>query len=368
MGKVSGDTVLIMAGGTGGHVYPALAVAEVLRQRGWHVAWLGTANGIEARVVPQQNITLHHISAVGLRGKSVQKWLAAPWQLLRSVWQAWHVFQRERPAVVLGMGGFVSGPGGLCASGLRVPLVIHEQNAVAGTANRLLARVAQCVLTAFPQVLPRGVFVGNPVRDDIALLSHAPRQPWDGKRPLRLLVVGGSLGARALNTVLPAALAELTVAERPDVLHQTGRALHAETQEQYARVGVQARIEPYIEDMASAYRWADLAICRAGAMTVSELACAQLPSLLVPFPHAIDDHQTANARWLSDAGAAQLLPQATLTAAAVTQAIRACVEQPSVLNNMMTALCGLATPAAANAVADCCEQVARKGKGNDIKN
>lgn len=367
MSSVVAKHMLVVAGGTGGHVYPALAVAQVMRQRGWRVSWLGTPDGIESRVVPEHGMVLHKISAVGLRGKSIRHLLVAPWKLLQAVWQTWRVFLCERPAVVLGMGGFVSGPGGLCAACLRVPVVIHEQNAVAGTANRLLSRVARRVLTAFPNVLAGGVRVGNPVRADIAALAQTARASLNAERPTRLLVVGGSLGARALNTLVPEALALLNASERPEVYHQTGRALHQETCEHYARLGVVARVEPYIEDMAAAYRWADWSICRAGAMTVSELACAQLPALLVPFPYAIDDHQTANARWLSEAGAARLLPQSTLTAEGLAAEMRG-VMQPAALQSMAVALHALATPAAAEAVADCCEHVAQKGNRHGIEN
>jgi UDP-N-acetylglucosamine--N-acetylmuramyl-(pentapeptide) pyrophosphoryl-undecaprenol N-acetylglucosamine transferase len=350
------QTVLVMAGGTGGHVFPALAVAARLQEWGWRVEWLGTESGMEARVVPANGIPLNCISVVGLRGKSWRKLLVAPWFLLKAVLETWSVFRRVSPDVVLGMGGFVSGPGGVCAALRRVPLVIHEQNAVAGTANRLLARLANNVLSAFPGVLPACVQVGNPVRKEIAMLAGSVREPYAATRRLRVLVLGGSQGARALNALVPQALALLPELTRPEVLHQSGKLLHEETVSGYNQSGVDARIEPFVENMASLYQWADLAICRAGAMTVSELACAGLPALLVPLPGAIDDHQTYNARWLVDAGGARLLPQAGLTAEILASEIQACIENPDVLIKRVVGLQKLAAPEAAKAVADACVQ------------
>lgn len=345
---------LVMAGGTGGHVFPALAVANVLRERGWQVEWLGTANGIEARVVPANGIHLHCIPAVGLRGKGLGKLLVAPFHLLRAQWQSLQVFRQFRPDVVLGMGGFASGPGGLSAFLLRVPLVIHEQNAVAGTTNRALSKLAQRVLSAFPAVFGRGEVVGNPVRADIAALASTTKTVTAAGEPLRLLVLGGSQGAKALNQLLPEALALLPETIRPDVFHQAGGNMLEETRDNYSRANVGARIEPFVEDMASMYRWADLAVCRSGAMTVSELACAQLPALLVPFPFAIDDHQTANARWLADAGAARLLPQAGLDAGKLAALLKELAEQRDTLQAMAHAMKTLAKPESAYCVADIC--------------
>ena len=348
---------LIMAGGTGGHVFPALAVAKVLRQRGWQVEWLGTQNGIEARVVPAENIPLHCITAVGLRGKNVKKLLGAPWQLLRAQWQSWRVLRRFRPDVVLGMGGFASGPGGLAARWLRIPLVVHEQNAVAGTTNRILSRHAKKILFAFPNVFPQGELVGNPVRDDIAALAFVPKKIALPPVRLRLLVLGGSQGARALNTLLPQALALLPEHERPDVFHQAGRDLLQETVKNYAKAQVTARIEPFIENMTERYQWADFAVCRAGAMTVYELACAQLPALLIPLPTAIDDHQTINARWFEKVKAARVLPQATLDAKTLAQEIQTLMNDRKVLQAMSHEMKGLAQPDAASKVATICEDI-----------
>lgn len=361
------STVLVMAGGTGGHVFPALAVSHVLRDRGWHVEWLGTAQGIESRVVPEQDIPLHTISAVGLRGKGLAKLLVAPLHLARAFWQTVMVFRRTRPAVVLGMGGFVTGPGGLCARLLGVPLVIHEQNAIAGTANRILSRIAGHRLSAFPGVFAGGEYVGNPVRKPIAALALQPRTAMPAGRPARLLVLGGSLGARAINNLVPEALALLPDGVRPEVFHQAGRALCEETQAGYQQWNVAAEVLPFIDDMEKMYQWADMAICRSGAMTVSELACAQLPALLIPFPFAIDDHQTHNARWLVEAGGAKLLPQSGLTAQALADAIRQCLEHPDQLQSMSAALQQLSHPEAAEAVATICEQAASGERmGRDV--
>ena len=354
--------VLIMAGGTGGHVFPALAVAKILRQQGWQVEWLGTRNGIEARVVPENNFTLHCISAVGLRGKGFGKLLIAPLYLLRAQWQSLRVFMRFRPDVVLGMGGFASGPGGLSAFIMRVPLVIHEQNAVAGTTNRILAKLAQRVLSAFPSVFARGEVVGNPVRDDIAALAFAKKVISLPDQPLRLLILGGSQGAQALNNLLPSALALLPEAIRPEVFHQAGNNLLEETRKNYQKVNVVARVEPFVEDMAAIYRWADIAVCRAGAMTVSELTCAQLPALLIPLPSAIDDHQTANAQWLVRGNAARLLPQVTLDAELLAKHLRELVDKRNVLQAVSLAMKLLAKPESATLVADICVIASLKKK------
>lgn len=315
---------LIMAGGTGGHVFPALAVAEALRQRDWQLSWLGTTQGIEARLVPERGITLHTLPVAGWRGKRLLSRLAAPWRLSASLWAALALMLRLRPQVVLGFGGFASGPGGLMAAALGRPLLIHEQNAVAGMTNRWLARVADQVLAGFPDSFPENVAVstvGNPVRSAIADLP-APEQRWLGRDgPLRLLVLGGSLGALRLNQVVPAALALLPAA--PLVRHQTGTRTLEAAQTQYAQAGVDAEIVPFIEDMAAAYAWADVVVCRAGALTVAEIAAAGVPALFVPYPHAVDDHQTANARELVQAGAAWLLPETELTAESLAASLGA---------------------------------------------
>ncbi|QJQ97192.1 MULTISPECIES: undecaprenyldiphospho-muramoylpentapeptide beta-N-acetylglucosaminyltransferase [Halomonadaceae] len=304
-----------MAGGTGGHVIPALSLAKGLAEQGVEVQWLGSPRGIENRLVPQVNITLHCIDIAGLRGNGASGWLMAPIRLARAIWQARQVIKRVDPQLVVGLGGFASGPGGLAAWMMRRPLVIHEQNAVAGLTNRALSRLARRVYAAFPQAFgERAEVVGNPVRDEIAVLGETPRRAEQmQERRLRLLVVGGSLGAKALNDTLPLALARLDVALRPEVRHQAGRDKEQVTLALYQAQGVEAEVSAFIDDMASAFDWADLVVCRAGALTVAELAAAAKPSLLVPFPHAVDDHQTANAQALVEAGAARLMPQPTMT-------------------------------------------------------
>lgn len=307
--------VLIMAGGTGGHVFPALATADELRAQGIAVEWLGTAAGIEAEVVPKADIPLHCIEVRGVRGKGRLHQLLAPFGLLLALWQAFRVLRQVRPDAVLGMGGFASGPGGLMAWLLRTPLLIHEQNAVAGTTNRILARFATRVLQAFPGAFKgenRGAVIGNPVRGPILQLAP-PEQRFAGREgPLRLLVVGGSLGAQAINELLPQTLAQLPAEQRPEVWHQSGRRNLDSTQAAYRAAGVEAKVAPFIERMDEAYAWADLVICRAGALTVSELAIAGVASILVPLPHAIDDHQSANAGFLSAAGAGIRVAQSEL--------------------------------------------------------
>lgn len=309
------DPVLIMAGGTGGHVFPALAVARALRAEDQPVVWLGTARGLESRVVPAEGIALEAIDVRGLRRRGALAWFAAPLQVAVALWQAIGVIRRCRPRVVLGMGGYVSGPGGLAAWLLRRPLVIHEQNAVAGLTNRLLAVFAREVLSAFPGSFSPRVrtrLTGNPVRADISALASPAIRMAGREGPVRLLVLGGSQGAQVLNEVVPQALAALPASPAIDVWQQCGEATAAVARAAYARAGIAARIEPFITDMAAAYGWADLVIARAGALTIAELAAAGVGAILVPYPAAVDDHQTRNAAYLVDAGAASLIPQAEL--------------------------------------------------------
>ncbi|MGK4921435.1 undecaprenyldiphospho-muramoylpentapeptide beta-N-acetylglucosaminyltransferase [Bordetella hinzii] len=310
---MSAPTILIMAGGTGGHIMPGLAVADILRQRGWQVRWLGNPDKMEGKLVPARGIALAPLRFQGVRGRGAAALLKLPLLLTRAMVQAWRHLSAIKPDVVLGMGGYVAFPGGLVAALRRTPMVIHEQNAVAGTANRWLARMASRVLTGFPNVLPGAEDVGNPVRADLCRLGEpAPR--YAGRQgPLRVLVVGGSLGAQALNTVVPQALARIAPAQRPVVTHQAGAQHLQALQAAYAEAGVQAECLAFIDDMADALARSDLLICRAGAMTVAEVAAAGVAALFVPFPHAIDDHQTANARYLSDAQAAWLQAQSALT-------------------------------------------------------
>jgi UDP-N-acetylglucosamine--N-acetylmuramyl-(pentapeptide) pyrophosphoryl-undecaprenol N-acetylglucosamine transferase len=306
---------MVMAGGTGGHVFPALAVASRLRELGAEVFWLGTRRGMEARLVPEQGIPMEWMTVEGLRGAGVIRWLKAPAVLALALLQAGRVIRRRRPAVALGMGGFASGPGGVAARMLGVPLVVHEQNKIPGFTNQWLARMAIRVFEAFPSSFPRrhgAVTCGNPVRREIGALPP-PEERFAGRTgPLRVLVLGGSQGARILNEVVPEALAEIEPDVRPLVRHQAGSRTIDGAKEAYRRAGVQADIAPFIRDMADAYGWADLVIARAGALTLSELAAAGLGGILVPFPHAVDDHQTKNAAYLVEAGAAVLMPQAEL--------------------------------------------------------
>jgi UDP-N-acetylglucosamine--N-acetylmuramyl-(pentapeptide) pyrophosphoryl-undecaprenol N-acetylglucosamine transferase len=316
MTRAATTRVLIMAGGTGGHVFPALAAARVLVERGCEVRWLGTQAGIEARLVPAAGIAVEWVRVSGLRGKGFAGWLTAPFKLTRAVRDALAAVKRWEPHVVLGLGGFVSGPGGVAAWLTRRPLVIHEQNAIAGLTNRILASLADVVAEAFPGSFGARtdvVFTGNPVRREIEQVP-APAVRLAGRGRPRLLVFGGSQGAAALNRLVPAALALLAPSERPEVLHQTGRNRRDAVAAAYAAAGIQADVREFVDDMAAAYAWADVAVCRSGALTVAELAAAGLASVLVPFPAAVDDHQTENARYLASRGAAVLLTEATLTA------------------------------------------------------
>lgn len=345
-------TILIMAGGTGGHVFPGLAVAESLRQRGHTLAWLGTGRGIENDVVPAAGLPLHHLSVTGVRGRGPIPKLLAPFRLLLAVIQALLLLRRLRPDVVLGLGGFASGPGGLAAWLLRVPLVIHEQNAVAGTTNRWLARVARRRLCAFAGALParfRPEVVGNPIRTALAAMPPPDQRGTGAHEPLRLLILGGSQGALAINQLVPAALSRLPARQRPEVLHQCGRRHEEETRQAYARHEVTAQIRPFVDDMAAALEWADLVVARAGALTVSELAAVGVGSLLIPFPFAIDDHQTRNGERLVRAHAARLLPQAELNEETLAAALQS-VLQPELLQSWARAARAAGQPEATSRV------------------
>lgn len=307
--------IVIMAGGTGGHVFPALAVAHYLQQHNWEVSWLGTPQGIESRVIPEQGIAIDWLSVNGLRGKGWFSKMIAPFMLLKACKQAFTILRQRKPDVVLGMGGFVAGPGGLMAKILGIPLVIHEQNRVPGTTNRLLSKIAASVLQAFDGSFKQSVqaqATGNPLRSE--LLDLPQKELWQGQREFRILILGGSQGAQILNTEIPKALVKLTGIS---VKHQTGTAMLDQVTQHYKELGVSAEVNAFIKDMRSAYLWADMLICRAGAMTVSEVAAAGLPAIFIPFPYAIDDHQTANARILTDIGAAFMLAQKDLTSDAL---------------------------------------------------
>jgi len=354
---MSAAPVVIMAGGTGGHVFPALAVARVLRARGVPVVWLGTAAGLEARVVPAQGFALETLRIGGLRGKGLATRLRAPLTLGAAVLEARRILKRLGPRVVLGAGGYVSGPGGIAAWLLGIPLVIHEQNAVAGLTNRWLARVASEVLEAFPGSFGSGRAartIGNPVRADIAVLPP-PAQRFAGREGrVRLLVFGGSQGAQRLNQLVPEALAALDPNRRPQVRHQTGeRGLEA-AREAYRTRSVEAEVMPFIEDMAAAYAWADLALCRAGAMTVTELQAAGLGALLVPLAVATDDHQTRNAETLAAIGAGRILAERELTAARLAGCLEELTADRGRLLTMAEAARGARIVDAADRLADRC--------------
>ncbi len=353
--------VMIMAGGTGGHVFPGLAVASVLRERGLPVVWLGTRDGLESRLVPEAGLPMEFLEIQGLRGKGLTGWLLAPVRLTRAVWQAIGVLRRHRPRAVLGMGGYAAGPGGIAAWLLRRPLVLHEQNAVAGMTNRVLSRFARRVLCGFPTDFPGNVLarvVGNPVREAIHDLQE-PEVRYAGRSGrLRLLVVGGSLGAQVLNERVPAAVAMLPEEQRPEIRHQAGERTLQIAEDHYRRAGVEAEITPFIGDMAEAYAWADLVVCRAGALTVSELAAVGVAACLVPLPQAVDDHQTANARFLSDRQAAVLLPQGELSPRRLAGLLEDYTTHRDSLRLMAERARELASPRAAEDVADSCLEVA----------
>jgi len=352
------DVALIMAGGTGGHVFPALATARVLQRRGYGIVWLGTKRGIESRLVPAEGIPVEWLSVSGLRGKGLATYLVAPLRLAVALVQALRAVRRHRPSVVLGAGGFASGPGGVAAWLLRRPLVVHEQNAVAGLTNRMLARLADRVLEGFPGSFGRHVraeHVGNPVRPEIAAVAP-PERRYDAREGrARLLVFGGSQGSARLNAVLPAAVAELPAALRPEVLHQTGPRGLDETAAAYRARGIEADVRPFIDDMAGAYGWADLAVCRSGALTVAELAAAGVPAVLVPFPAAVDDHQTRNAEYVVRAGGALLLPESVLTPVSLAAGLHELLEagRPR-LARMAAAARAMAITDADERLADAC--------------
>jgi UDP-N-acetylglucosamine--N-acetylmuramyl-(pentapeptide) pyrophosphoryl-undecaprenol N-acetylglucosamine transferase len=356
---MSAPVLIVMAGGTGGHVFPGLAVADYVRERGWKVVWMGNPDGMEAELVPARGYDMAWVRFAGLRGKGLLRALMLPLNLLRGFWQALRELGRVRPQVVLGMGGYITFPGGMMAVVRGLPLVVHEQNSIAGLANRVLARLADRVLTGFPDVLPEASWTGNPVRPDIAGLPAPAVRYGQRSGPLNLLVVGGSLGAQVLNETVPRALAALPAGARPQVVHQAGARNVAALSAAYEVAGVQAQLLPFVEDMPARYAWADLAICRAGALTVAELAAAGVASILVPYPHAVDDHQTTNARFLSEAGAALLLPQAELSAQRLADLLRGLDREA--LRAMAERARALAKPEATRMVAEACMNVAGSG-------
>ena len=350
-----GQRIIIMAGGTGGHVFPALAVAQYLATKDWDVSWIGTKRGMESRVVPAHGIEIDWLSVEGIRGKGLTTKISSLKQLLKSFWQVFKIIRKRKPNVVLGMGGYVAGPGGLVASFLGIPLVIHEQNRVPGTTNRLLVKKAVRVLEAFPGSFLAGIgatFTGNPLRKHF--LNFPEKKYWteESDRDFRILVVGGSLGAKILNDVIPVTAASL---EHVEIKHQTGTASVESVAKKYAQLTIEANAIEFIEDIASAYQWADMVICRAGAMTVSEVAAAGLPAVFIPLPHAIDDHQTANARYLVDAGAGLLIAQNELNEVSLLMAIR---DIKNSIEKMSKAAMSKAKLDAAEVVANVCIEVA----------
>lgn len=348
-------TLLIMAGGTGGHIFPGLAVAEQARAAGWQIVWMGARGGMEERLVPRHGYATAWIRAKAARGKGLVQKLLLPANLLYSFWESARHIRRIRPDVVLGLGGYVAFPGGMMASLLGRPLALHEQNAIAGVANRVLAGVSDKVMVAFPKALPKAEWTGNPVRADIASLSMPEERFRDRSGPLRILVVGGSLGAQALNENVPRALALLD--PRPTVVHQAGEKHLDALRKHYAEAGVQGELVAFIDDMAARYAAADLVICRAGAMTIAELSAGGLASVLVPFPFAVEDHQTANARFLADQGAAILLPQKELTPQRLASVIGS-LDRAKLLDMARKAR-ALGKPDAARVVAQRCMELAK---------
>ena len=350
-------TIMIMAGGTGGHIYPGLAVADRLRAEGWQVLWMGVPGSMESELVPKHGYQMVWVDFAGVRGKGLLPKLLLPLTLLLAMWQSFVAMLEYRPDVVLGMGGYVTVPGGLTAALLRLPLVIHEQNSVAGLSNRLLGRFARRVLSGFPQVLPNAEWCGNPVRDNITALRDPEQRYAARSGKLNVLVVGGSLGAKGINECVPQALARLPEDARPDVLHQSGRRHFEAVHRAYQYAGVQpAAIQPFLDNIAFFYDQADLVICRAGALTVAELAAAGVASILIPFPFAVDDHQTYNARYLSERGAALLLPQKDLTPQRLADLIGGMTRERAL--EMAQAARAAAMPDATKRVAEVCKEAA----------
>jgi len=355
------DRVVIMAGGTGGHVFPALAVAQELAQRGVVVTWIGTQKGLEADVVPKAGIPIDWVTISGLRGNGALGWLMAPFRLIRALMQARRIIAERKPGAVLGMGGFVTGPGGVAAWTMGVPLLVHEQNSIPGMTNRWLTRIATRVMVAFPRAFAaevKAIHTGNPLREDILRVAP-PAERFVGRTgPVRVLVIGGSLGAAALNETVPAAIKRFAPGRRPEVWHQTGKRNLESAQGHYSAAGVDARVVAFIDNMADAYAWADLVICRAGALTISELAAVGVGAILVPYPHAVDDHQTTNAHYLSEAGAAMLIQQSALSGDSLYPVLAQLCGDRSRLLAMAQAARKLALPESTRQVANICLEAA----------
>lgn len=354
-------TILIMAGGTGGHVFPALAVADYMKVSGWRVVWLGTKGGMEEILVPQKGYDIEIMDFSGLRGKNLMVWFLLPLRLLLAFWQSAKVLFQIRPDVVLGMGGYPAFPGGIMASLLNKPLLIHEQNSVPGLANKILAKFADKILLGFPNAIrneKKIIFSGNPVRKEISQLDIPDKRYAERSGKLKLLIIGGSLGAQALNTIVPKMLKLIPDHMRPLVTHQAGRK-HLETlKKNYAEAGVEGELLVFIENIAVQYADCDLVICRAGALTIAELTVVGIASILVPFPYAVDDHQTSNAKFLSDKDAAVLLPQNELTPQGLAQLLMEFTREK--LLGMAMKARELASPAATRLVAEACMEMIKK--------
>ena len=353
--------ILITAGGTGGHVYPGLAVARALQEQNIPVVWMGTEKGLESKVIPEAGIHMVYLSVSGLRGKGILSLLNAPFELTKALFQSFMIMRKVKPAAVLGMGGFVAGPGGLVAALMGIPVVIHEQNAIPGLTNKLLSKVSKKVLEGFPGTfagIKKAIGIGNPVRQDIASLAMPLTRLGDRWGRVRLLIFGGSLGAQALNEVVPMALSEVPLDKLPLVRHQAGKNKDDVTRKRYAQLGVEAKVTDFIDDMAEAYEWADLVICRSGALTVAELAAAGLASIMVPYPYAVDDHQTENAKYLSNAGAAILMPQDEMTKETLAELLEGLCSNRDKLIEMGFKARALAKPQATAEVAAICAEMA----------
>ena len=357
--RQSGQGVLIMAGGTGGHIFPGLAVAKVLRKQNIPVRWLGAVDGMETHTVPQAGIDLDLVVMSGLRGMGWMRWVRMPLMLLHAVWQARNLLEANRPACAVSFGGYAAAPGGIAAWTMGVPLLVHEQNRVPGLTNRLLARFSRTILQGFPGTFPHtmsAIDSGNPVRRDVAALAEPQIRLAGRTGPLRMLVTGGSQGAHILNLVVPAALKMLPSCLATQIRHQAGTHGVDVALEAYAAAGVDAEVQPFIHDMATAYAWADLVICRSGALTVAELAAAGVASVLVPFAHAVDDHQTRNAEYLSGAKAALILPQASLDARTLATVLTELLSNRGELLSMAIAARYQALPDAAEKVVEACSE------------
>lgn len=353
--SASSKSILIMAGGTGGHIFPGLAVAQYLRLEGWRVHWLGNPKGMEFDIIKRAGITFEGVEFGGVRGKGWITKLTLPWNLLKASSKSLQIMRQVKPNVLLGMGGYITFPAGLVASMMGYPLVLHEQNSIAGLANKILSKLASKSLCAFPQALKNAEWVGNPLRDSLLTIPAPSQRYLERTGPLRILVVGGSLGAQALNEIVPKAIGLIAESERPIITHQSGQKHLHSLQVNYEQAGVKANVLAFIEDMAKAYSEADLVICRSGAMTVAEIAACGVASYLVPFPYAVDDHQTSNAQFLSRAGAAVLMPQAELTAQKLAQYLQSTRREQLV--EMANQALTLAKPLATARVSEVCKEV-----------